>query len=120
MPVQFVKRLALLLLLIGSASASAQSSDAPLCVYESKTYSDGAAICAQKSMMLTCQTEGTKATWKFVADKEMNERCTAPISRVNASESRPRMRRSFVRAQVAPVGDPNARCFNFNGKRYCE
>jgi hypothetical protein len=103
-----------------TAHAQAPSSSAPLCVYDSKDYSDGAYICAQKSMMLTCQTDGTKATWKIVTDKDINDRCIAPIVSANITEPRVR-RRNYVRPVTARVyADPNAKCFNFNGKRYCE
>ena len=102
------------------AHAQAPSSNAPLRVYDSKDYSDGAYICAQKSMMLTCQTDGAKATWKIVTDKDINDRCIAPIVRANITEPRVR-RRNYVRPVTARVyADPNAKCFNFNGKRYCE
>lgn len=100
--------------------AQAPSASAPLCIYDSKTYSDGAYICAQKSMMLTCQADGAKATWKIVTDKDINDRCIAPIVRANITEPRVR-RRHYVRPVTARVyADPNAKCFNFNGKRYCE
>ena len=42
-----------------AAHAQAPSSNAPLCVYDSKDYSDGAYICAQKSMMLNCVADGS-------------------------------------------------------------
>ncbi len=107
-------------LLTGSAGAQTPPAGAPLCVYDSKDYSDGAYICAQKSMMLTCATDGAKATWKIVTDKEINDRCIAPIVRANIAEPRIR-RRHYVQPVTARVfADPNAKCFNFNGKRYCE
>ena len=109
----------LLHLIVLPAAAQSQPASAPVCVYESKTYSDGAYICAQKSMMLTCQTDGAKATWKIVTDKDINDRCIAPIVRSNIAE--PRRHRHYVRPVTARVyADPNAKCFNFNGKRYCE
>lgn len=99
--------------------AQTSSASAPLCIYDSKTYSDGAYICAQKSMMLTCQTDGVKATWKIVTDKDINDRCIAPIVRANITEPRIR-RRHYIRPVAIRPADPNAKCFNFNGKRYCE
>ena len=52
----------------------------PACLYESKAYSDGAFICVQKSLMLNCSSDGTRATWKVVADSDLNERCVSPIA----------------------------------------
>lgn len=102
------------------AAAQTQSAGIPLCVYDSKDYSDGAFICVQKSLMLNCSADGTKATWKIVDDKDINARCIAPIARTAESASRPRYRRTAIRPPVFRAGDPNAKCFNFNGKRYCE
>jgi hypothetical protein len=100
--------------------AIAQSQSQPVCVYDSKNYSDGAYICAQKSMMLNCQSDGAKASWKVVTDKDLNDRCIAPIVRSNIAEPRVR-RRHYVRPVTARVfADPSAKCFHFNGKRYCE
>ncbi|MEW6767070.1 MAG: DUF1496 domain-containing protein [Pseudomonadota bacterium] len=107
-------------LLTGPAFAQSPPVSTPLCVYDSKNYSDGAYICAQKSMMLTCAADGAKATWKVVTDKDINDRCVAPILRSVMSEPRIR-RRHYVQPVTARVfADPNAKCFNFNGKRYCE
>ncbi|MBI3701645.1 MAG: DUF1496 domain-containing protein [Afipia sp.] len=103
-------------LLIGPAAAQSP----PVCIYDSKNYSDGAYICAQKSMMLTCAVDGNKATWKIVTDKDINDRCISPIARTNISEPRVR-RRHYIRPVAARISpDPNAKCFHFNGKRYCE
>ncbi len=105
-------------ILVSVQPASAQSP--PVCIYDSKNYSDGAYICAQKSVMLTCQMDGAKATWKIVTDKDLNDRCIAPIVQSNITEPRVR-RRHYVRPVAARIfTDPNAKCFNFNGKRYCE
>ena len=52
----------------------------PACLYNSKSFSDGAYICVQKSLMLNCSFDGTQATWKIVADRDINERCTAPMA----------------------------------------
>lgn len=101
-------------------SAQTQSAGAPLCVYDSKDYSDGAFICVQKSLMLNCSADGTKATWKIVDDKDINARCIAPIARTAESMLRPRYRRTAMRPPVFRAADPNAKCFHFNGKRYCE
>jgi hypothetical protein len=90
-----------------SAQAPQQSASTPLCVYDSKNYSDGAYICAQKSMMLTCQTDGAKASWKIVTDKDINDRCIAPIVRANITEPRIR-RRHYIRPVAIRPADPNA------------
>jgi len=75
----------------------------------------------QKSLMLNCSADGTRATWKIVADKDLNERCVAPTS-LNAP---PVLRRHarwthVVRRSIEPTKAASAKCFNFNNKQYCE
>lgn len=79
-----------------AASSPPAPSPTPVCVYNSARFSDGAYLCAQKSMMLTCRVDGTKATWTIVTDKEINEKCTAPA----ATPKPRRARRHFTGAQV--------------------
>ncbi len=93
----------------------------PVCLYQSKSYSDGAYICVQKSLMLTCASDGTRATWKAVLDRDLNERCTAPVTLHYPPEQRAHgHRRHAVLRRVHPVAEGPAKCFMFNGKQYCE
>lgn len=91
----------------------------PVCLYQSKSYSEGAFICVQKSLMQTCTSEGARAVWRVVADREISDRCVAPAS---PAEGRRRMVRRArpVHHAVAPAQPVSAKCFVFNGKRYCE
>jgi len=93
---------------------------APLCIYSSKTYSDGAYVCAQKSLMLKCGIDGAKASWAVVSDKDLSDRCQAPVVRGNVYQQRARWYRRNIRREITPATDTSAKCFNFNGKRYCE
>jgi hypothetical protein len=93
----------------------------PTCLYESKSYSDGAYICVQKSLMLNCSSDGTKATWRIVADRDLNERCTVPMALNHPLEPRTRVhRRHAIRYKPLPVAESAARCFMFNSRQYCE
>jgi hypothetical protein len=93
----------------------------PVCLYNSRSYSDGAYICVQKSLMLTCASDGAHATWKAVLDKDINERCTAPMTFDYPAERRAHShRRHVVLHRVHPVAEGSAKCFAFNGKQYCE
>ena len=91
----------------------------PVCLYQSKSYSEGAFICVQKSLMLACSADGARAAWRVVADRETGDRCIAPTQ---SAEPRKRIVRRArpVRHAVAPVEPASAKCFVFNGKRYCE
>jgi len=92
----------------------------PVCLYESKAYSEGAFVCVQKSLILTCTADGARVLWKPVADKEINDRCTAPT--VAHTPPEPRLhghRRHFVVARVRTQFD-GSKCFQFNGRQYCE
>jgi hypothetical protein len=93
----------------------------PVCLYESKAYSEGAFVCVQKSLMLTCTTDGARVSWKPVADRDINDRCTVPTVQYASPELRPhRHRRHFVVRRIHPLVDNPAKCFIFNGVRYCE
>jgi Protein of unknown function (DUF1496) len=104
---------------LGPASATPEpkASTSPACLYASKAYSEGAFVCAQKSMMLTCVADGGHVSWKVVADKEINDRCTAPVVQHYSPAPRPHRRRIAVN-RFRPVVP--AKCFVFNGREYCE
>lgn len=107
---------------LGTAFAAAEpkASTSPACLYESKAYSEGAFVCVQKSLILTCVAEGARVSWKPVADKEINDRCTAPT--VQHTPPQPRIharRRHFAVARIRPPFD-GSKCFVFNGRQYCE
>jgi hypothetical protein len=95
----------------------------PACLYQSRSYSEGAFICVQKSLMLTCSLDGAHAAWKVVADNNLSDRCTKPIAlSVPSSRAHPRRHLHWTRAAhhpAQPVADAS-KCFDFNGKRYCE
>jgi hypothetical protein len=102
------------------ASGVARAAD-PACVYQSRSYSEGAYICVQRSLMQTCTSDGARMVWRVIADGELNARCTAPLT---FAEPRRRLvhRARPVRHAVAPAPaeSVSAKCFVFNGKRYCE
>jgi len=92
------------------------------CLYGSHAYSEGAFICVQKSLMLSCSAEGARLAWKVVADKDLSERCLVPTI-VTAYAPAPRAQiRRVQHARPRPVAavSVGAKCFTFNGKRYCE
>jgi Protein of unknown function (DUF1496) len=93
----------------------------PACLYESRSYSTGAYICVQKSLMLNCTNNGERAEWKLVADRELSERCVAPTALTASAVPRRHVRPRFARRHVIePAKEVSAKCFSFNGKSYCE
>ena len=94
---------------------------APVCLYQSRSYSEGAYVCVQKSLMQVCSSDGTHAMWKPVADRNLNDRCTAPMTLDHPSEPRAhRARRHAMLRRVHPVAAGSAKCFMFNSRQYCE
>lgn len=99
-----------------SASATAQtpagqppapppkSAVAPTCTYSSKTYSDGAFVCVQKSLMLKCTVDDAKAAWSVVADKDLGDKCQAPAARGTIYQQRARWNRQNIRREITPPG----------------
>ena len=107
-------------LFVIALAAKAPANAAPgVCIYQSRTYSEGAFICVQRSLMQTCTADGGNMTWKVVADREIGDRCVAPLA---SAPPRKRWARAVSAARhAAPSAEPaSAKCFVFGGKRYCE
>jgi hypothetical protein len=103
------------------AAPEQKAGTGPVCLYESRSYSEGAYLCVQKSLMLVCGSDGTHATWKPVGDKDINDRCTAPMTLNYPAGPRAHShRRHAILHRVRPVAERSAKCFVFNGKQYCE
>jgi Protein of unknown function (DUF1496) len=93
----------------------------PVCLYDSKSYSDGAYVCVQKSLMLMCASDGTRAVWKRVVERDLNESCAPPLTLNHPPEARPhRHWRHVMLHRIHPVAESSGKCFMFIGKQYCE
>lgn len=112
-----------ILLLLGSAMtlpiASPLHAADSACLYQSRSYSEGAFICVQRSLMQACTSDGARLVWRIVADKDIADRCLSPLP---SAQPRKRMvhRTRIARQVAAPAQQNTAKCFVFNGKRYCE
>jgi Protein of unknown function (DUF1496) len=106
---------------VALAAPEPKSSAAPVCLYESKAYSEGAFVCVEKSLMLTCVSNGDGVLWKPVPDKDINDRCTAPTVRHDPPQPRLHAHRHhYVVRRFHPMVANPAKCFVFNGREYCE
>jgi len=110
---------------LGSAGPARAADPAPLCIYEGNSFSEGAHICAQASLMMSCTMVGERAVWKVVTEREVSRLCVTPSSRADTSvRSRRHVARYVPSASAAPSVDlpatGSAKCFTFNGKRFCE
>jgi hypothetical protein len=104
-----------------SGPAAAESAPAAACLYQSRTYSDGAYICVQKSLMLTCSSDGPRASWKVVTDRDLSERCVGPTALIAPAVLRRHARRTrMAHRRSEPPQQASAKCFSFNNKQYCE
>ena len=112
-----------LALLFGSTTAlcivSPLHAASSVCLYQSRSYSEGAFIFVQKSLMQACTSDGSRLVWRIVADKDIGDRCVTPIPAIEARKRIVRRTR-VARQVVAPTEPVSAKCFVFNGKRYCE
>ncbi len=106
---------------LASASAAPEPGPnaGPVCLYESKAYSEGAFVCVQKSLMLSCTADGGHMSWKPVADQEISDRCTAPAVQYGPPVPRPH-RHHYALRRVHPLAAGPTKCFVFNGREYCE
>lgn len=93
----------------------------PVCLYESKAYSEGAFVCVQKSLMLSCTADGGHMSWRPVADQEISDRCTVPaVQYVPPVPPFHPHRHHYAVRRVHPLVAGPAKCFVFNGREYCE
>jgi hypothetical protein len=106
-----------------STTVLGQPAPSPVvCVYDDRSFSDGAHICVQKNLMMTCTVTGEKPVWTLVLDKDLSERCLAPFQ-LHTTDLNARSHHHAVRRQAradAPLAPTSTPCFTFNGKRYCE
>jgi hypothetical protein len=111
--------LAALLLVPALLPALAGAQDAPVCVYDSRSFSEGASLCVQRHLMMSCAVTDTRAVWKLVEDRAISRMCLRP-TRPAAAESASPPRRQLARRLSHAARGGEAKCFVFNGKRYCE
>jgi hypothetical protein len=95
---------------------------APLCVFNDGSYSEGARICAEPGLMLGCNVNGDRAVWSVVT--ETGGVCASSYSSSSRRGSGRMMRHRMARrappdSSETPSPD-GAKCFTFNGKRFCE
>lgn len=99
-----------------TAEVSAQN--ARVCVYDSQTYSEGAAVCVRSNLMINCSASGERMVWNIVADRDTARLCGGEAN------SRYFRRAARVAASVAPAPAKteagSSKCFAFNGRQYCE
>lgn len=91
------------------------------CVYNSKIYSDGAHVCVNKNLMLTCAADGSKAIWNVATDKDANDKCARPAVHLTKAQRRALWQRQNIRRQIAPPTAPPPFCFGVDDSPlYCE
>lgn len=118
----FIIRILLLCAFFVPGVAQGQTLSPPAaCLYESKSYSAGAYLCVQKSLMLTCSSDDGHGVWKIVADPDLNRLCVNPVGRTREPfRTRHRHRPRIAKRTSGYSPQTPAKCFDFNGKRYCE
>jgi hypothetical protein len=91
------------------------------CVYNSKTYSDGAHVCVNKNLMLTCAADSSKAVWNVATDNDARDKCARPVVHLTKAQRRALWQRNNIRRQITrPTGSPPF-CFGFDDSPlYCE
>ena len=103
------------------AAGEPKAGFSPACLYESRTYSEGAFVCVQKSLMLTCVADGGHVSWKPVLDKDISDRCTVPtVQHYPPEPPRAHSHRRHVAVSRIRLPIDGSKCFWFNGRQYCE
>jgi hypothetical protein len=91
----------------------------PMCVYDGRSFSEGAHVCVQKSLMMKCIMNDEKPLWTLVLDKDLSNYCVTPLQREATGNQTPQRHIARHSRLATPVTGSTA-CFTFNGKRYCE
>ena len=115
-------------LVVGALSlvaADGAAADQPsLCVYHDRSYSDGAHICIQRQLMMSCTAEGGRAVWRIVEDRRLARLCATPVAAGRiAGWDPPEVRWPRHRRQTSAVpakAQSSGKCFTFVGRRFCE
>lgn len=91
------------------------------CVYNSKTYSDGAYVCVNKNLVLMCEADSTKAVWNVATDKDANDKCTRPAPHLTKAQQRAVWQQRNIRRQISPpTYSPSPYCFGLGDEPlYC-
>jgi len=97
----------------GLANAQSASSSATICVYDSRSYSEGAEVCIARHFLLSCLVDNGRAVWKRVSDPEASQLCVRAFDQAT-------LRHVAVRRHLPTRSPQSARCFAFNGKTFCE
>ncbi len=105
-----------------AASYTHAAESVSLCIYDSRSFSEGASICIQRRFAITCSLTADRPVWK--ADNEVSHLCVQSSQWMSNERSNPKSRRHSARQSLKKGDEPllgNAdKCFNFGGKRYCE
>jgi hypothetical protein len=108
--------IALVIVLLGSSTGLVEALEAAACLYDGRAFSDGARICVQKGVMMTCGLETGHPQWTLVDDKDLSSRCLAPTD----GDIRAAHARFHHHQLLQPAAVTSAKCFYFSGKQYCE
>jgi len=105
------------------AADRAAAEQSSLCVYHNRSYSDGAHICVQRELMMSCSADGGRAVWRIVEDSRLARLCVTPTAGGTArwdwpAAQRPQHRRRT--SAVRPDARSSPKCFTFVGRRFCE
>jgi hypothetical protein len=89
-----------------------------VCLYASRVYSEGASICVGRALIISCNAAGERMVWTTIADQDTARACAPQAGwRSYARPLRTSVKSAPPPAQ--PVANA-AKCFNFNGRQYCE
>jgi hypothetical protein len=101
-----------------SLSSSLDARAGNVCLYASKSYSEGASVCVGRSLIISCSAAGERMLWTTITDQDTARACAPQAGwRSYARPVRTSVKRVSPPAQ--PVANA-AKCFNFNGRQYCE
>lgn len=103
-------------ILSGTAHGQQTIPPGQTCIYASHAYSEGADVCVARALMQTCISDGDRLIWKTVTDASLGRLCAGAIARPHWTSSR----LHHISHASRPVAPAATKCFQFNGRTYCE
>jgi hypothetical protein len=100
------------------AASQIRESNTGLCVYDDKSYSEGAYLCIERSLILSCELAEGRLVWKIVKERDAGGFCQKRGA--TASNYHPPPERRPVFHRTSPDTPAATKCFHFNSKTYCE
>ncbi len=90
------------------AASQIRESNTGLCVYDDKSYSEGAYLCIERSLILSCELAEGRLVWKVVKERDAGGFCQKRGATASNYHPPPSVVRSFIERLLTRQQLPSA------------